>query len=139
MKITKEREKLRELSLLEPKINSVMVIYVISLVGAASSRDHASMAIERLLFAAGSRSHEKSRYFGVVSYEVPGLIKVSGFMNPINSKEEFSCKIEIYFYNTKYDSEKNSRYHPFPTQAIPGSCDIGSKTSRKNHTGKNLF
>jgi hypothetical protein len=44
---------------LEPKINSVMVIYVISLVGAASSRDHASMAIERLLFAAGSRSHEK--------------------------------------------------------------------------------
>jgi hypothetical protein len=28
-------------------------------VGAASSRDHAIMAIERLFFAAGSRSHEK--------------------------------------------------------------------------------
>jgi len=28
-------------------------------VGAASSRDHAIMTIERLFFAAGSRSHEK--------------------------------------------------------------------------------
>ena len=27
-----------------------------------------------------------------------GLIKVSGFMNPIDSEGEFSCKIEIYFY-----------------------------------------
>ena len=36
-----------------------MVIYVISLVGAASSRDHAIMSIERLFIAAGSRSHEK--------------------------------------------------------------------------------
>jgi hypothetical protein len=33
-----------------------------------------------------------------VSVQVSGLIKVSGFMNPIDSKEEFSCKIEIYFY-----------------------------------------
>ena len=36
-----------------------MVIYAILIVGAASSRDHAIMAIERLLFEAGSRSHEK--------------------------------------------------------------------------------
>jgi len=34
-------------------------IYTIVIVGAASSRDHAIMAIERLFIAAGSRSHEK--------------------------------------------------------------------------------
>jgi hypothetical protein len=36
-----------------------MATYAIFIVGAASSRDHAIMAIERLFFAAGSRSHEK--------------------------------------------------------------------------------
>jgi hypothetical protein len=34
-------------------------MYAILFVGAASSRDNAMMAIERLFFAAGSRSHEK--------------------------------------------------------------------------------
>jgi hypothetical protein len=55
---------------METKIKIMIVIYDILVVGAASSRDHAMMAIERLFFAAGSRSHEKSRYFGLVSYEV---------------------------------------------------------------------
>jgi hypothetical protein len=36
-----------------------MVIYSIKIVGAASSRDYMMIAIKRLFFAAGSRSHEK--------------------------------------------------------------------------------
>jgi hypothetical protein len=40
-------------------INSIMAIYEILIVGAASSRDYAMTAIKRLFFAAGSRSHEK--------------------------------------------------------------------------------
>jgi len=44
---------------LEPKINLVIVNYEILIVGAASSRDHTMIAIKRLFFAAGSRSHEK--------------------------------------------------------------------------------
>jgi hypothetical protein len=43
---------------LEPKINFVMVIYAILIVGAASSRDHTMIAIKPLFFAAGSRSHQ---------------------------------------------------------------------------------
>jgi hypothetical protein len=40
-------------------INLIMAIYEILIVGAASSRDDAMIAIKRLFFAAGSRSHEK--------------------------------------------------------------------------------
>ena len=36
-----------------------MVIHEILIVGAAFSRDYAMIAIKRLFFAAGSRSHEK--------------------------------------------------------------------------------
>jgi hypothetical protein len=36
-----------------------MAIYEILIVGAASSRDDAMIAIKRHFFAAGSRSHEK--------------------------------------------------------------------------------
>jgi hypothetical protein len=43
---------------LEPN-NLIMAIYEILIVGAASSRDYAMIAIKRLFFAAGSRSHEK--------------------------------------------------------------------------------
>ena len=46
-----------------------MVGYAILVVGAASSRDHSMIAISQLFFAAESRSHEKSSYFGVVSCE----------------------------------------------------------------------
>ena len=52
---------------MESKINLIMAIYAILVVGAASSRDDAMIAIAQLFFAAGSRSHEKSRYFGAVS------------------------------------------------------------------------
>ena len=45
-----------------------MVIYAIWIVGAASSRDDRMIAEVQLFFAAGSRSHEESRYAGVVSY-----------------------------------------------------------------------
>jgi hypothetical protein len=44
-----------------------MVGYAILVVGAASSRDHVMIAIAQLFIAAESRSHTKSRYFGVVS------------------------------------------------------------------------
>jgi hypothetical protein len=44
---------------LEPKINLVIVIYAILIVGAASSRDYTMIDIKRLFFAAGSRSHEQ--------------------------------------------------------------------------------
>ena len=54
---------------MEPKINLIMVGYAILVVGAASSRDHAMIAIAQLFFAAESRSRKKSRYFGVVSYK----------------------------------------------------------------------
>ena len=40
-------------------INLIVAIYEILIVGAASSRDYAMIAIKRLFFAAGSRSHEK--------------------------------------------------------------------------------
>jgi len=43
---------------LEP-INLKMAIYEILIVGAASSREDAMIAVKRLFFAAGSRSHEK--------------------------------------------------------------------------------
>jgi hypothetical protein len=45
------------------------VILAILIVGAASSRDHAMNSYRTTFFAAGSRSHEKSRYFGLVSYK----------------------------------------------------------------------
>jgi len=40
-------------------MNLIMAIYEILIVEAASSRDYAMIAIKRLFFTAGSRSHEK--------------------------------------------------------------------------------
>jgi len=40
-------------------LNLIMAFYETLVVGAASSRDSAMIAIKRIFFAAGSRSHEK--------------------------------------------------------------------------------
>ena len=52
-----------ERRMMEIKINLLMIIYAILVVGAASSRDDALLASTQLFFAAGIRSHEISRYF----------------------------------------------------------------------------
>jgi hypothetical protein len=49
----------RERNLIGTSIKFILAIYAILIVGAAFSRDHAMIAVKRLFFAAGSRSHEE--------------------------------------------------------------------------------
>jgi hypothetical protein len=79
---------------------------VISLVGAASSRDDAMIAIA--FFAAGSRSHAKSCYFDEVSHErrrwprAPSLIGKETLKNAYIESLTSNIKKEFYrFYKLK--------------------------------------